>query len=243
MEGSPDLTQQTPVSAKQHQPALVKDLSFPSLAEAMARYTRDTDPNRAGRVERWSFVVALLGAGVGMLLGSILEGRTGLAFAATGLALEIGGLLVTLVLQIRREWPSFRHPYAQHAAEMEHEFHHYQDIVQALRAFPREQRLQREAFIRNRRSNMHERLGLFTGGMDRLGVLPLLLALYLQLKGWHWGDWTVLADITLIQGCLAFLLLLAYVMSWDLIRLRARVQSYEQLFAEANRQDAVAQLP
>lgn len=133
MEGSPDLTQQTPVSAKQYQQALVKDLSFPSLAEAIARYTRDTDPNRAGRLERWSFVVALLGAGAGMLLGSILEGRTGLAFAATGLALEIGGLLVTLVLQIRREWPSLRYPYAQHAAEMEHEFHHYQDIV---RAFP-----------------------------------------------------------------------------------------------------------
>ncbi|MDQ1120499.1 MULTISPECIES: hypothetical protein [Pseudoxanthomonas] len=243
MEGSPDLTQQAPVSAKQNEPALVKDLSFPSLAEAMARYTQGTDPNRAGRLERWSFAIGLFGAGIGMLLGSLLEGRIGLAFAATGLALEIGGILVAVVLQIKREWPNFRHPYAQHAAEMEHEFHYYQDIVQALRAFPREQRLQREAFIRNRRSNMHERLGLFTGGMERLGVLPLLLALYLQLKGWHWGDWTVLADITLIQGCLAFLLLLAYVMSWDLIRLRARVQSYEQLFAEANRQDAVAQLP
>ncbi|WJI16098.1 hypothetical protein MWN52_01960 [Pseudoxanthomonas winnipegensis] len=173
MEGSPDLTQQTPVSAKQHQPALVKDLSFPSLAEAMARYTRDTDPNRAGGLERWSFVVALLGAGIGMLLGSILEGRTGLAFAVTGLALEIGGLLITLVLQVRREWPSFRHPYAQHAAEMEHEFHHYQDIV---RAFPLEQRLQRKAFIRSRRSSTdgHSALKLALGHCEPWRLLPAL---------------------------------------------------------------------
>ncbi|RXR06679.1 hypothetical protein EPA99_07950 [Pseudoxanthomonas composti] len=204
----------------------------------MSRYIKGTDRNQAGPVERWSFALAIFGAGVGMLLGSILEGRAGLALAILGLALEAGGILVSLALQIKREWPSFRHPYAEHAADMEHEFHHYQDIVRALRAFPREQRLQREAFVRNRRANMHERLGLFTGGMERLGVIPLILALYLQFKDWRWGDWTVLADITLIQGCLAFLLLFAYVMSWHIIRLRIRVQSYEQLLAEANRQEA-----
>lgn len=80
------------------------------------------------------------------------------------------------------------------------------------------------------------RCGLFTGGMERLSAMPLFLALYLQLKGWHKGDRPVLADITLIQCCLAFLLLFAYVMSWNIIQLRTRVQSYEQLLAEANRQ-------
>ncbi|MCT8358620.1 hypothetical protein NLA05_20535 [Xanthomonas citri pv. anacardii] len=85
---------------------------------------------------------------------------------------------------------------------------------------------------------MHDRLGLFTGGIEKLGFMPVLLALYLQLKDWRFGDWTVLSKITLIQGVLAFTLLFAFAMSWHLIRLRIRVQSYEQLLAEANRQDS-----
>ncbi len=93
--------------------------------------------------------------------------------------------------------------------------------------------------MRDRRTNMHDRLGLFTGGIEKLGFMPVLLALYLQLKDWRIGDWTVLSKITLIQGVLAFTLLLAFAMSWHLIRLRIRVQSYEQLLAEANRQDGI----
>ncbi|WP_218569766.1 hypothetical protein [Pseudomonas sp. Hp2] len=237
MEGQPDDVVHGSDSVTRDESALA-DLSFPALATAMAHYLQDTDQNRAGWLERWSFAIGMLGAGIGMLLGSILEGRISLVFAVSGLAIELGGLFLSLALQIKREWPGFRHPYTQHAADMEREFHHYHAIVAALRTFPFEQRLQREAFMRNRRLNMHERLGLFTGGMERLGIIPLMLALYLQLKDWHWGDWSVLANITLIQGVLAFLLLFAYVMSWHLIRLRTRVQSYEQLLAEANRRDA-----
>ncbi|MBC3972619.1 hypothetical protein H8S50_10745, partial [Xanthomonas translucens pv. undulosa] len=110
----------------------------------------------------------------------------------------------------------------------------------ALRAFPLEHRRQRETFIRDRRTNMHERLGLFTGGMERLGVMPVLLALYLQFKDWRWGDWSALGKITAVQSVLAFLLLFSYALSWHLIRLRVRVQTYEQLLVEANRQDSAA---
>ena len=92
--------------------------------------------------------------------------------------------------------------------------------------------------MRDRRTNMHDRLGLFTGGMEKLGFMPVLLALYLQLKDWRMGDWTVLSKITLTQGVLAFILLFAFAMSWHLVRLRIRVQSYEQLLTAANRQDS-----
>ena len=84
---------------------------------------------------------------------------------------------------------------------------------------------------------MHERLGLFTGGMERLGVVPLLLAFYLQFKDWRWGDWKTLTSITFTQALLAFALMLAYTIFWHLIFLRARVHAYESLLAEANRQD------
>ncbi|CAD7716964.1 hypothetical protein LMG31884_24290 [Xanthomonas hydrangeae] len=217
---------------------MLPDLSFPALSAAMARYSQVTEQSRAGPVERWSFAIGLMGAAVGMLFGTLLEGKAAFYWAAAGLAVELIGFLVSAVLLVKRELPGFRRPHADHASQMEQEFHQYHAIVAALRTFPFEQRRRREAFMRDRRTNMHERLGLFTGGMEKLGIMPVLLALYLQLKDWRWGDWTVLSKITLMQGVFAFLLLFAYGMSWHLIRLRVRVQSYEQLLAEANRQDS-----
>ncbi|WOB50716.1 hypothetical protein NYR97_04760 [Xanthomonas hydrangeae] len=216
------------------------DPSFPSLSAAMAHYAQVTEQSRAGPVERWSLAIGLIGAGVGILAGTLLSGKVGVYLAATGLAVELAGFLVYGVLSFKREWPSFRRPYADHAELMEREFHQYQLIVASLRSFPLEQRRRREAFMRDRRTNMHDRLGLFTGGMEKLGFMPVLLALYLQLKDWRLGDWTVLSKITLIQGVLALTLLFAFAMSWHLIRLRIRVQSYEQLLAEANRQDGAS---
>ncbi|WP_115552836.1 hypothetical protein [Xanthomonas arboricola] len=216
------------------------DPSFPSLSAAMAHYAQVTEQSRAGPVERSSLAIGLIGAGVGILAGTLLDGKTGAYLAVAGLATELTGFMVYGLLSFKREWPNFRRPYADHADQIEREFNQYQSIVEALRRFPLEQRRQREAFIRDRRTNMHDRLGLFTGSMDKLGFMPVLLALYLQLKDWRIGDWTVLSKITLMQGVLAFLLLFAFAMSWHLIRLRIRVQSYEQLLVEANRQDSVS---
>ncbi|MET7142226.1 hypothetical protein M3S04_09790 [Xanthomonas sp. PPL139] len=215
-------------------------LSFPWLAEVMSHYSQVTEQNRAGPVERWSFITGLLGAGFGMLFGTLLDGKAGFVCAAAGVTIELIGFAIAAILQIKRELPGIRHPHAKHAEQMEQELFQYQDIVKALRAFPLEQRRQRETFMRDRRTNMHERLGLFTGGMEKLGIMPVLLALYLQFKDWRWGDWSVLSKITIMQSVLAFLLLFAYALSWHLIRLRVRVQTYEQLLAEANRQDTAA---
>lgn len=216
------------------------ELSFPSLSAVMSRYLQVTEQSRAGAVERWSLIIGLIGAGFGLLSAALLDGKAALVCSVTGLAIELVGFAVFAVLQVIREAQSFRHPYAIHAQEMEQQFHHYQGIVTALRVFPLEHRRQRETFIRDRRTNMHERLGLFTGGMERLGVMPVLLALYLQFKDWRWGDWNALGNITAVQSVLAFLLLFAYALSWHLIRLRVRVQTYEQLLIEANRQDNAA---
>ncbi|MCI2261476.1 hypothetical protein [Xanthomonas indica] len=49
-----------------------------------------------------------------------------------------------------------------------------------------------------------------------------------------------MSKITIMQSVLAFPLLFAYALSWHLIRLRVRVQTYEQLLGEANRQDTAA---
>jgi hypothetical protein len=155
------------------------------------------------------------------------------------LVVELAGLGISLILQVRRELPQFSKPHASFAKQLERDFHRYQAIVQTLRRFPAGLREQRQRYITDRRSTMHERLGLFTGGMERLGIMPVLLALYLQFKDWRWGNWAALADVTLMQGLLIWALLFSYAVSWHLIRLRNRVMAYERLLVEANKQDGL----
>ncbi len=217
--------------------AALHELSFPALNAALDDYLARTGGTKAGPWERWSLIVGIAGAGLGMLLGSVLSGKAGVIVTLLGLAVEILGLGTSMCLQIRREWRQFREARREHAREIEDGYTQYQQLVQRVRAFPLEQRRRRLRYIRDRRTTMHERLGLFTGGMERLGVLPLLVALYLQFKDWRWGSWNTFASITLVQGLLAFAIFLAYALSWHLINLRVRVQAYELLLAEANAQD------
>ncbi|WHL18407.1 hypothetical protein [Stenotrophomonas acidaminiphila] len=225
------------VAPTAHAAIALQELGFPALNAALDDYLARTDGTKAGAWERWSLIAGVAGAGLAMLLGSALSGKAGVVATQLGLAVELLGLGTSLCLRIRREWRQFREARREHAREIEEGYTQYQQLVQQLRAFPLEQRRRRLHYIRDRRTTMHERLGLFTGGMERLGILPLLVALYLQFKDWRWGNWNAFANITLVQGAFAFWILVAYALPWYLVHLRARVQAYELLLAEANAQD------
>jgi hypothetical protein len=84
------------------------------------------------------------------------------------------------------------------------------------------------------------RLGLLTGGVERLGVLPVLIALYFQFKDWKFGYWQALGQVNLAGGLLLWALLLLYLGGWWLIRLKLRLDTYEMLLAEAVRRSGKA---
>jgi hypothetical protein len=193
-----------------------------------------------GPWERCSLIVGLIGAGLGFLLGVLLKGDAAFWTAATGLAIELAGLGLSLVLMIKREWHTFRHAKRTFARDLDSGFSEYQNYVAKLRSYPMMERSKRLRYIRDRRRVMQHRLGLFSGGVERLGILPLLVALYLQFRNWEWGDWGMLADVKLVQGLLIWALVLTYVLGWHLVRLHARAESYELLLIEAEQQDAEA---
>ena len=157
--------------------------------------------------------------------------------AIAGLGIEVAGFGIWIVLQLKDLWRQVAHARADYAEQLERDYDECRAMQKQLRAFPRDQREARLRYIRNRRIVMQERMGLFSGSMEKLGVLPVLLALYLQFKDWRWGNWQVLADVTVTQACLAFLLLLGYALSWQLVHLRIRMQSCEFLLEESCRGD------
>jgi hypothetical protein len=209
-------------------------LSFQLMNQMLDEYAKNESGKAAGPVERWAFCIGLLGAALGMLFGTLLGNALGLQIARIGLVVELAGLSLSLVLTTVREWNNFRHARRTYAFQLDHDYGFYREYVAKLRKFPLHEREARLRYIQGRKQHMVQRLGLFTGGIEKLGVIPLLLGLYLQFKDWRWGDWEALAQVNLVQGLLMWALFLCYAAGWYLIGLRSRVDAYELLLAEAN---------
>lgn len=217
--------------------ASASQLGFELMDEMIDAFVESQKGAQPGAWERWSLVVGLFGAGFGLLLGALLGGRAGVWVATLGLTVEIVGFGTSLTFMVKREWQSFRRARRTYARDLDKDFQAYQAYVAELRRYPKVERDKRLRYIQDRRRVMHQRLGLFSGGIERLGVLPVLVVLYLQFRDWRWGDWSMLADVNLVQGLLIWALLLAYVLGWHLVWLSARAEAYELLLAEAAQQD------
>ncbi len=213
-----------------------RDFGFVLMEQMLEKFHADREEGRAGPWERRLFAAGMLGAAVGMLGGTLLPPTVGAWVAVLGLGMELAGLGASLGLMIKREWRGFRHATRSYAEELERDFALYQRNVAQMRAFPLIERQARLRYIGDRRRVMQHRLGLMTGGMERLGVLPVIVALYFQFKDWKWGDWHMLAEINLVQGLIIWMLLLLYAAGWYLIRLHSRAEAYELLLAESCRE-------
>lgn len=218
-------------------PESPKAFGFEFMDERLDEFVASQKDAQPGPWERWSLIVGFLGAGLGMILGMLLKDKAGVIAATSGLGIELAGFALSLALMVKREWHTFRHAKRSYARDLDKDFEKYQTYVGELRGFPRIDRERRLRYILDRRRVLQHRLGLFSGGIERLGVLPVIVIIYFQFKDWKWGDWGMLAEVNLVQGLLIWALLLGYAMSWHLIRLHARTEAYELLLAEASRQD------
>ncbi|HEL3808720.1 TPA: hypothetical protein UMT89_000025 [Stenotrophomonas maltophilia] len=188
---------------------------------------------KAGRVETWAFRVGLAAAIVGILCGQLpdrwLPVSVVLQVVVACLSIEIGGFLLGGALAVRRGFRQFSQPRLSHAMEMDGDFAHWHAVVTELRSFPRIERERRLRYVSTLRTNMIERMGLMYGGLQRLGPFPLLIALYLQFRGWKWGDWAGAFDVSLVGALLIFAMVLLYLLGWMLISMRTRLDTYVAL--------------
>jgi len=220
-------------------------LSFVLMDSLMDEFTAKTRGKQAGKVERIAMATGVAGALVGILLGSLLPKPFDLYAAIVGLAVECAGFAVGMVLSFKRDWRWIRHARKDTAESLDSDFLKFEEYIQQLRQFPARDRARRHRYIRDRSARMLSRTRFFTGGMERLGVFPLLLALYIQLKDWKFGDWAALNNVTLIQGVLIFALMLAYLMFLHLMHIHSRIEAIEVLLnesAERDREEASSEL-
>lgn len=209
------------------------ELTFHWLYQRVQGLVEHSIYPKAGRVETWAFRMGALAAAIG-ILGSQLPDRwlpltVALILVRVCLAVEIGGFVIGGFLAARRGIRQFVQPRLSHAQEMDGEFSQWQAVIAELREFPRIERERRLKYVSHLRTSMIERMGLMYGGLQRLGPFPLLIAFYLQFRGWKWGDWASAFDVSLLGALLIFGMVLLYVVGWMLISLRTRLDTYVAL--------------
>lgn len=217
-------------------------LGFDVLNRKFEEYISQTDDSGPGSLERWSFRAALVAAAISMLSGSFLSGKVGLYAAAISVVIELVGMGTSVVLMLKREVPRFRRGRAIYAESLERDYRMYGDMLYWLDGFSKSEVSARLRYISTRKRLMTFRAGLVLGGLERLGVLPVLVALYFQFRDWKWGDWDSLASVNLVEGLLIFAIFTLYFMGWHLASLRTRLDSLEALLTESEhrlRPDAV----
>lgn len=210
-----------------------QELTFHWLYQRVQGLAEHSIYPKAGKLEKWSFRVAVMAAAIG-ILGSQLPERwipltTTLLLVRLCLAVEIGGFVIGALLAAGRGIRQFVQPRLSHAQEMDGEFAQWQAVIADLRGFPRVERERRLKYVSHLRASMIERMGLMYGGLQRLGPFPLLIALYLQFRGWKWGDWASAFDVGMLGAFLIYALVLLYLAGWLLIGLRTRLDTYVAL--------------
>lgn len=209
-----------------------KELTFELLEEKVRQFAPEIPLVRKIWASRVALLVGLLGALTALLAVQFADGawRTGLVLS--GLTVELVGFGAYLVVEIHFEFHWFRNAKSRFARTMESDYSEYQALLRWLREFPLAEVRRRRSFLRHRQDTMARRFGLVVGGMDRLGILPVAVAVYLQYR-----TLSSPADISLWHWFVIAFLIGTYLLCHWLADLKLRLDFYVGLFDSALAED------
>lgn len=205
-----------------------ESLSFETLeqhvrvAMPVVPIIQKTKPARA------ALFVGLLGALIALLGVNAESGDWRGWLTLLGLVAEVAGFAIYFAIELRHELPQFVEAKLNFARELERDYGPYLSVLAWLRRFDRDHLEERAAYLRQRQAMMARRFSLVLGAVDKLGVLPVFAAGYLQLK-----DFGFPPQLELWEGVLGFMLIVMYVLSLWLAGLKLRLDLYVGLFESA----------
>ncbi len=182
-------------------------LSFEALqARIDAAFPETEQP--AEKTERASLYLMLFGIALAFLAGLLaIDTMIGKVLIVMGLALELIGGVTLVVLSGRRLLRGIRFDDQSGAKEFELDFVGFQQVASWLRCFPEDQLRSRLVFISHRVDGWRYGTSFVLGSLEKLGILPVFVALFLQFKDTKqiWPP-----DFTLPGGLLALAVVLFY---------------------------------
>ncbi len=207
-------------------------LSFTELnkrIDALPTYSGYSDPLTTRR-SRWGFGLGVLGGGGALLCAKLLpndHAYTAILVLIFGIV-EIVGVVLILMGNLLHTLPTPTREFRDIAADLDESMPHYQSLLAWLRSYPREQLESLNEYAQHRNTRMQEKMPLLTGGAEKLGILPLIGALYLQFKDLHWPPHPSWLEILL-----AAFLVMFYLAGMLRAIVRIRLQLYATLLAKA----------
>jgi len=181
------------------------------------------------RRTRWGNGVGMAAGLLGLLVGKLAPNSHSARLAMIVLlAIEIGAFLIawtaelpTLNLRPSRERSEF-------ADTLDFDMPHHEELITWLRCFPPGRLEAMSNYANHRLERLRSKLPLLTGGLDKLGILPIATALFLQFKDAHWPPHPSWAEVILIGA-----LMLVYGLSLLQLSLRFRLELYDTLLKKA----------
>ncbi|RUL67100.1 hypothetical protein EKH79_00395 [Dyella dinghuensis] len=238
MEGASRAASATTVDAEQLGEGALKlpaPFSFAWLEACIAEHGQGDNEPLTTKLDRYAILGAILCGALGALCGLLFRDQLGLRLMQVGLVLEWLFVAAFLVSNVRQAWLGYRHQYKTSARELDEHLRQYSTIVDAVRQYPLPVIATHLRYIRDRKSIFVYRHGLISGGIDKLGILPVLVAMYLQFKDWSFGDWKGMLDhVHWLGVVLLTALLMTYALSWWGVRAKGRFDLYEAVLAEAS---------
>jgi len=208
-------------------------LTYALIEKKIVQYVRDVEDDRPGIVERLAFGTAMVSWMPLLLAAQFVKSRTAALVLGACTVLLLVVLVVGVICFVRREWHTFHRRHDKLSRELDHDYDQWCELVTAMRRFPRDELARRLRYLSTRKSSLAYRMGLLTGSVQRLGILPLLALLYVQFKDWRFGDWQAFGQVHMVGSLLLWALFLVYLGAWWLVGLGTRWDAYEALLIEA----------
>ena len=183
----------------------------------------------SSRRAMWGNGIAIAAGLLGMILGKTFAPSHGLLvvvtvlFAVEIIALLVGGIAHLSGLNLRPS--SERREFAE---TLDFDLPNHLELMAWLKQFPRERLELMSGFASHRLDRFRSKLPLLTGGIDKLGFLPIATALFIQFRTMQWPLHASWPDIMLIGA-----LMLTYWLGMLQLGIRFRLELYDALLRKA----------
>lgn len=148
------------------------------------------------------------------------------------------GFLRGLVVMAREFWQW----HAKLIEQGDHDLAQFRALRGWLREFPREVLEEHRHFAELSRDRLGSKLALLTGGIERVGILPVLVAVFFLLREVDGLGLESLREVPYWQALLGPFLVVSWCLGVVAVRMRLQYDLYERVLTDALRAD-VAVIP
>lgn len=180
-------------------------------------------------LDRLGYVGVLLGLAPALIVQFLKPAAWMVSVALVGLALTAVGFLPVLVRDLSVLLRSIGRAREEFIRQWDHDFIAFEGLLAWLTAFPRDALERRLRFAQAAQTRIASKMGLIYGGADRLGMVPLIAAMYVQFDALSTTDF----DIPLWKIIVGFFALIVSAAAFQVSRVRLRLELHAALLAEA----------